>query len=505
MPAVLKPLCVSSALVRSNYYSDTYRANFKVGGVQKDWDITHISIPFSPERETAFQARFGVSAEEMQGFYASFAACVVHEINLLKHLHGQEAEKGLPLIRYFYTEKEAKPERGSDLYLVTEPMSPLLGSPFFSEEENSLENILQIGARLLQMCKQFAPMGLYVGSFDPDTILLTADDKPMMVLGSMLYAKRSEEGGLTFPPAGLTTTCEKKLQGLNQSSATDVFAVSALLWKLLSGQSHRDKLDLDVIPQYAPEGFLDLLKQGMSLSGDEATIKKLHSGIHKYIRSVRHGEIENVMIPMRKTDTAPAPAAKPETAETPGDVGPMQEEPVSQTEQKAEEPPAAVITPIHTVHSAAEQTQPKPEREKRAGKKRQAGAEEEDYEYELTDEEEVIPPSDSKEIVMQQNTPKVKMPKGPEQQRQERVQKAKNIYTEPVSTRQSSNIPAVIIMILLLALLVFAVYVTRFRPDILMNMKNWAHGVRLNINYKLSEFFHFANYPKFANPSLWRG
>ena len=40
--------------IRDSYYSDTYRASFRLDGEQRDWDVIHVSIPFPHDKEQRF-------------------------------------------------------------------------------------------------------------------------------------------------------------------------------------------------------------------------------------------------------------------------------------------------------------------------------------------------------------------------------------------------------------------------------------------------------------------
>lgn len=58
----LQVFCTEHNLIRSTYFSDTYRASFELDGITKSWDITHISLPFSEEKERLLQARLAFPA-----------------------------------------------------------------------------------------------------------------------------------------------------------------------------------------------------------------------------------------------------------------------------------------------------------------------------------------------------------------------------------------------------------------------------------------------------------
>ena len=83
----LQVFCTEHNLIRSTYFSDTYRATFELDGITKSWDITHISLPFSEEKERLLQARFGIPSDELFEFYKRFAKCVQNSMAVVKYIN----------------------------------------------------------------------------------------------------------------------------------------------------------------------------------------------------------------------------------------------------------------------------------------------------------------------------------------------------------------------------------------------------------------------------------
>lgn len=306
----LKRLCTEDNKVRENYFSDTYRAKLKIGGELKEWDITHISLPFENEKEQALIDRFGIAEEDLTEFYSEFGEQVIHEIALHRFLRGTKDEAAISnTINYVYIDKAEKEGRGSDLYMVSDTMEPLIGSEFIQKDSVSLLNLLQIAARLTQTLKLYQGIGLHIGAFDLDTIYLAEHDgRSMMTVGSLLYGVKEGETGCEVLATAPACMFDEVKSGAAQSNHSDLYAVCAMLWVLADGKHHTEKADLNESPEYAPEELTDLLMKGMT--DKEITAKEIHSGLHAIIRKVRKGEIEDVIIPI-----APMTSKKAETKE----------------------------------------------------------------------------------------------------------------------------------------------------------------------------------------------
>ena len=87
-------VCTSENFVRGNYFSNTYRADLKVGEELGSWDVVHISLPFSPLKEKELQVRFNLDDDALQDFYKTFGRSVKNCIlvsTLLKEIKRQSS------------------------------------------------------------------------------------------------------------------------------------------------------------------------------------------------------------------------------------------------------------------------------------------------------------------------------------------------------------------------------------------------------------------------------
>ena len=298
--------------IRDSYYSDAYRANFRLDGEQRDWDVIHVSIPFSPEKEQRFMQRFGVAKEEMPLFYEDLAKRLPFEAKLLRDIHKDDRYEALAanMIRFLYIESVPKIGRGSDLYYISEPLEPLIGSPIFPGQEITLLNLLQLGARFTQMLKLLLGTGIHIGAFDLDTVYLTQpnDEKRMIKLGSLLHASTDESTPKSLP------TMPPYAKAGQQSIKTDIDALCGLLWLLADGRHYTSSPDYSRPPRYAPEEFTIALRWAMSAEDENAAeaLKAFHNDLFHLIRKIRKGELPDVRIPI-STAAAPVPAPAPET------------------------------------------------------------------------------------------------------------------------------------------------------------------------------------------------
>ena len=170
----LQVFCTEHNLIRSTYFSDTYRASFELDGVTKSWDITHISLPFNEEKERLLQARFGIPSGELFDFYKRFAKCVQNSMAVVKYINdipleeevqnqdgtgkrdpARAVKSSAALYKYKRIIKKAD-RHGSDVYLVTEPLDPFVGSEFCTGTAISLNNLLSFAARATQIINGFA-------------------------------------------------------------------------------------------------------------------------------------------------------------------------------------------------------------------------------------------------------------------------------------------------------------------------------------------------------------
>ena len=299
----LAQLCVLEKKVRENYYSETYRSVFRLNGVRREWDVTHISIPFNAEKEAEAMARFGIGKTGLTAFYEHLSEHLTAEAAILSVIHGgEEQEEGFSsnVAEQIYVETVPKEQRGTDIYYVTEAMEPLAGSVLIQRDSITLLSLLQLGARFTQMLKLANGMGIHIGAFDLDTVCLQhmENGKEIIKFASLLYG--FQEGNDLLPPLESTPPAAGIFiqSGEPPTLSTDLKALCGLLWTLASGKHYTSAPDYENIPH--PLELAELLNHVRSSTEEDSTItlKEMQNGLFQMIRKIRRGEMENPVIPL---------------------------------------------------------------------------------------------------------------------------------------------------------------------------------------------------------------
>lgn len=264
--ASIASICTKENRVRSNYYSDTYRAEFTISDVKHMWDVQHISIPFSTEKELAFKARFNLSDADMADFYTKFRNNLRHSMkvqNKLKAANDEAVDKATFYSYKLIANKKSTGD-GNDIYIISEVSEPLVGSQIIKDSGANLHMILNLGLRLLQTVKIYNDRGLCLGVAELSSInVVHNDDKAIIKNPFFLFADDGEEypeltiDAKNYLPTDVFSGKEKI------SGSSDIYAVCVILWNLLSGKHYSEVPDLSTYPQYVPQEFSDMLLRGM--------------------------------------------------------------------------------------------------------------------------------------------------------------------------------------------------------------------------------------------------
>lgn len=409
----LQVFCTPHNLVRSNYFSDTYRATFALDGIEKAWDITHISLPMEAEKERALQARFEISDADLFSFYKRFAKCVQNDLAVVRYVGNlpetdETGEDGKPRIDpakavknsvalYKYRKIIPKPDkRGSDVYLVTEPLEPFVGSEFCNGHAITMNNLLSFAARAAQLINGFSVFGFHLGAIDLDTVFLqTLNGKKFFTFGSFLYAgfepnaapdNRKDQPwpdivGLQTVPANAD---QRVVNGEAPTLVTDMHALVALLWAILSGRHYRDAPDYSEAPKYAPDELVEILVAARD-SDDPAMLKTTTKRFHTLMRRIKRQELPDTVIQMEAPPdyraVHPEEELDPPQAGQAGQAAAKAEEespePGPEQNVQQESPPAAEAVPevlavevIAVEVSGMESAREQPKAEDRRGEER---------------------------------------------------------------------------------------------------------------------------------------
>ncbi len=291
--ATIADVCTKDRLIRSNYYSDTYRAKFTLKGVKQEWDVQHIGIPFPPVKEIELKARFGLSDSDLQKYYLGFGSNVKHHIDMieaLKNLGDTNVDKSTPYyekVSIFRRENDA----GSDIYIISEPAEALVGSSVIQNNASTLHNILSLGTRLLQTIKTYNDRGFCVGAIDLDSFVTVQSDGRMIVKDNYFFFGTGEGNAVPVltPDAG-TFMPQSVITGKKQVSPdSDIEALCALLWTMLDGKHYTDSPDFSKSPKYAAPGIVQALLNGLQ-NGTEAR-SELNKALREALRTTQDGVI----------------------------------------------------------------------------------------------------------------------------------------------------------------------------------------------------------------------
>ena len=317
-PSVLKPFCVEDNLVRTNYYSETFRADFMFKNVRRDWDITRICIPFPAEKERALKERFHLTNEQLPDFYSKFAQCLKHDLQMLKVLNEKGASQtfddeqkrrsslGFCIAKVYgieSTKEEIDGRNTSTVYCLTEAMDSITTSSFFDGRAISLLNLVLLGARFAQILKVISEANAHIGAIDLDSVYMTIrEGRPMVTLGSFLYGGFDDiTDTYPMPPATLPASAPDSIrEGGRPSLGTDAYSLAALLWTMTSGDYYTDIPNFNITPQYAPTELVELLRS--SMTEDDTASKALLKGLYDIAKKIKRGEIEDKPVRLSAPD-----------------------------------------------------------------------------------------------------------------------------------------------------------------------------------------------------------
>ena len=300
----LDKLCTRENLIRSNYFSDTYRAELRVGSEQTTWDIIHISLPFAPLKEREMMVRFGLDKEQMLSYYKQFGRCVKNAIKVSNFLGDSEVKSVVRFASYVIERKEGA--SGSDIYLVTKPMEKFTDRQHWNEGDTiTLLDILAFAARILQINKGINAVKGHSGVLDLDCIYMMPEgDKELVTLGGMMYGSQEGDDYIELPMAMPAHVCPSMKRGESPSVATDAYSLCSLLWSILDGKHYTSEPDFSRPPKYAPEALIPLLSSGIKCAEDgtpesegvDDTVKSLNKGFRAIMKQISNKEIPNTEI-----------------------------------------------------------------------------------------------------------------------------------------------------------------------------------------------------------------
>ena len=352
-------LCTGSNLIRSNYYSDTYRAEFSLNGEFGIWDIQHIEIPFNEKREKAFMQRANLSSlSEMQTFYNSFAASIKNHLTVSEQVSAGDNPRLRQSSVSIKGRTIVKSDSGErDIYIVTEPMTALVGGKLLGYDYAFTAEIIYLGIRLLQIAKDFNAAGINLGAIDLSSYYTVEDgDKSIVKTGYFYYACNQSDGekysGCRYPGSGFLP--QEVSEGSSRPSfSSDIHFICCLLWNMLSGKFYSRQPDLRVIPKFIPREISSLLEKGMQEG--ERVYKELSVGLRQYYTQLKDNLLPNepIAFDIPEYELMPVSEENPSPPERINDDDPVDQEGSSNDAEEDAPSPVNILKVIPLFLAAA--------------------------------------------------------------------------------------------------------------------------------------------------------
>ncbi len=370
----LKKLCSDANVIKETYYGSSHRASFTLNGEKSEWDIFHIGIPFSPQKEAELMRRFGLERDDLASFYGNFEKAVVRHINLIRALN----ESGIPAIKKSVIEyrtvqycprinKDGR-QIGQDFYFISAPMETFVGTDIITQRGAYLQDINNLAVRLLQTAKTLSENGVSLGAIDLDSCFYVPDEfgKKYLKLGYCFYSTGPgispeiyTEDVRSFVPETISNGDEK------QSLDSDVRTICAYIWTMLDGKHYTEPNlnawtvmkfysgatqsgPANMLPRYAPAEISSLLVEGITRGAD--AMRQLQTDIRQVNKRIAAGEIPNTFIPFETPSylQRPLPTLRKDTEEEePEEVSEKKEtEGVQKTDKKKKPRIAGILIAV---------------------------------------------------------------------------------------------------------------------------------------------------------------
>lgn len=290
---LLGEYCIEENFVWGNHYTKAFHAR-----IDSDtyYTIFKYQIPFSPDEEKLFMARFELAPGERMNFYRNLVCCIQQEIKASQLLSSNKVPSILKILQV----EQTKSSNGIiNIYLKTEQVWPLC--LHYLHEEVSRIDAINVVARLAITLRDInkAPHNVVMRGLDINEIYINADQKILM--GGFYYASSPM---LPHYPAYLPgcpkNIPENVLRGEPGDAGTDTYSLACLAWNLFSGIPLDAQIPkhLSVFPQYGTDELAEALWMGRSgITDNSAAFRKRISDCRKQISK---SDQASELIPVRE-------------------------------------------------------------------------------------------------------------------------------------------------------------------------------------------------------------
>lgn len=301
----LQQLCVPEHKVRETYFSETFRHVLKLDGEEGVWDVTHITIPFTPEKEDVLIQKFGLAtASDLEGFYIALDKRIKAEQAMLKKAKCENrlADNFLSyrIRKAFPGEYDDDPAWAREYFLISEPVDHIWGSDFLREKGViTLSELVSLAVYLVCTLQELHQCGLdiHMGAFDLNTLYVAQNgDQKHLVNGSLLYGAMEEAAEQLKTVPG--TAHQIVRAGGKQTLDTDLYALGSFLWALSDGRDWTVQPDFTDPPQHVPAPLTEILALCLD-GGGEAVLRDVSARLLSLEQSLRDDpDVQRVKIPL---------------------------------------------------------------------------------------------------------------------------------------------------------------------------------------------------------------
>lgn len=289
-------------IVYQNPWSTTHRAHLLVRDEERDWDVTHCSLPFNEEKEVDLRKRFMLGWEQTRQYYALFSKQLRQHLVLNQKIfesgNPKVANTTIAVLQRIVRKKNK--DTGSDAYMFSEPATPFIGSPAMPDPNKiALSSVIGIGTRMLQTQKIYSEIGIHMGIVDITSLYLRSDGKKLyMYNGSLLHGSSDGDAPRKHTQDAKAFMPEDVYEGrAPETRLTDAHALCALLWLLMSGKHYTSVPDFGVRPKFMPDNVYDAITKFLS-DETEANLSALNSALHQANKEIVSGAVKNILIPL---------------------------------------------------------------------------------------------------------------------------------------------------------------------------------------------------------------
>ncbi len=307
MGETIKSICARGQVVRSSYYSTTYRGRLEIKGQEGEWDVQHITIPFPLRRELELKARFGLEDRDLEAFYAAFAHNLKRDLRLRRDLGTAGNSRLGEVLTTFAALQTSREEDGTQhIFVVGKPREALIGSEGFTETEAKRSAVLELGLRLLQHLKKCSEAGISLGAIDPESVVLEEvcgrpyvklEQTPLVTADSLAAPMIGADNRTFLRPDVASGEALPSFDG-------DVYALCALLKTIFCGNHYTQAVRPGQQMLFCSAETAAAIEKG--LQEGASAVKTLDTALRAELKAVREGECQDITIRFAPPDHAAA-------------------------------------------------------------------------------------------------------------------------------------------------------------------------------------------------------